>query len=225
MLTCPIKSEVISKFFKFETINFTPIKTASPYSGMTDPELLDLYQSKKDLEALGALYKRYMILVYGLCMKYLKNRQDAQDAVMQIFETLVKDALRFEIRSFKSWLYGVSRNHCLMKLRYEKAENNRLDKFSADFFMEINDDMHPVEKADDPDVQVHLKDCMENLKKEQRLCVELFYYQQRCYKEIADELSFNENQVKSNIQNGKRNLKICLESKNQLKNVRENSDI
>ncbi|HLO59491.1 MAG TPA: sigma-70 family RNA polymerase sigma factor [Bacteroidales bacterium] len=192
---------------------------------MTDPELLDLYQSKKDLEALGALYKRYMILVYGLCMKYLKNRQDAQDAVMQIFETLVKDALRFEIRSFKSWLYGVSRNHCLMKLRYEKAENNRLDKFSADFFMEINDDMHPVEKADDPDVQVHLKDCMENLKKEQRLCVELFYYQQRCYKEIADELSFNENQVKSNIQNGKRNLKICLESKNQLKNVRENSDI
>lgn len=187
--------------------------------------MLDAFRSRNDLEALGVLYKRYMILVYGLCMKYLKNREDAQDAVMQIFETLVKDVPRFEIRSFKSWLYGVSRNHCLMKLRNEKAESNRLDKFSADIFMEINDDLHPLEKADDPDVQMHLKDCMENLKKDQRLCVELFYYQQRCYREIADELSFNENKVKSNIQNGKRNLKICLESKNQLKNVRENSDI
>jgi RNA polymerase sigma-70 factor (ECF subfamily) len=138
---------------------------------------------------------------------------------MQIFETLVTDVPRFEIRNFKSWLYGVSRNHCLMKLRADKTEKKRHDQFSAEIIMESGSKLHPVEETDNLDLQVQLKECMEQLKNDQRQCVELFYYQHRCYKEIADELSFDENKVKSFIQNGKRNLKICIESKTQLKNV------
>lgn len=170
---------------------------------------------------LGVLYKRYMYLVYGLCMKYLKNRDDSQDAVMQIFETLIHDVPRFEIRNFKSWLYGVSRNHCLMKLRKDHADRNRYEKISAEIFMETTSVLHPIEETDNQQIQERLKECMEHLKAEQRRCVELFYYQQRCYKEIALELTLDENKVKSFIQNGKRNLKICIESKALLKHVEE----
>ena len=187
----------------------------------SDGKLISLYREKQDPEILGALYKPYMYLVYGICLKYLKNREDSQDAVMQIFEILVRDILKYEIRNFKSWLYGVSRNFCLMKLRKEISERHRHDDLSDEIFMESTYVLHPVEEQDDEELQVRLKDCLEQLKEEQRRCVELFYYQQHCYKEIAAEMNLEENRVKSFIQNGKRNLKICLESKSEMKNVRE----
>jgi len=154
-------------------------------------------------------------------MKYLKNREDSQDAVMQIFEILVQDVPRFEIRNFKAWLYGVSKNHCLMKLRKDKAEKNRHDKNSSEWFMESTVNLHPIEESQGEETQIKLKSCLEQLKEEQRQCVELFYYHQHCYKEIAEKLALDENKVKSFIQNGKRNLKICLESKSVLKNVKD----
>jgi RNA polymerase sigma-70 factor, ECF subfamily len=189
------------------------------YEQFSDAELITIYCEKPDLEILGDLYKRYMYLVYGVCMKYLKNRDDSQDAVMQIFEIIVRDIPRFEIRNFKSWLYGVSRNYCLMKLRKDHADRKRLDGFSLEIFMESTTSLHPIEEQNNEEIQILLEKCMEQLKEEQRLCVELFYYQQYCYKEIAEQLKFDENRVKSCIQNGKRNLKICLESKAVLKNV------
>ena len=187
---------------------------------------MDQYRNYKDLNALGILYKRYMYLVYGVCLKYLKNRDDSQDAVMQIFEVLVSDVLRYEIHHFKSWLYGVSRNHCLMKLRKDHSEKNRQEKISAELFMESTEIFHPIHDTDhDEEMQQQLRVCMEQLKQDQRRCVELFYYDHRCYREIAEELAFDENQVKSYIQNGKRNLKICIESKSILKNVGNQSNI
>ena len=193
--------------------------TPHKYSNLSDAELLARYRQKPDPEVLGVLYKRYMYLVYGLCIRYLKNRDDSQDAVMQIFETLVHDIPKFEIRNFKGWLYGVSRNHCLMKLRKDHADRNRFENMTEEIFMESTSVLHPVEEQDNEIIQMHLKTCLEQLKEEQRNCVELFYYQQFCYKEIAARLMFDENKVKSCIQNGKRNLKICLESKAVLKNV------
>jgi RNA polymerase sigma-70 factor (ECF subfamily) len=195
------------------------LKSSYNPAALTDAEIIEHYRKTKDIEILGSLYKRYMPLVYGVCIKYLKNKDDSQDAVMQIFEVLVTEVLRFEIRSFKGWLYGVSRNHCLMKLRKDHSEKNRLDQFSAEYFMESTINMHPIEENNDEAVQAHLKDCMEQLKEEQRRCIELFYYQQHCYREIADELKQDENKVKSYIQNGKRNLKICLESKSMVRNA------
>jgi RNA polymerase sigma-70 factor, ECF subfamily len=182
------------------------------FSDLSDSELIEKYSHEKDLNILSVLYQRYMVLVYGLCMKYLKNREESQDAVMQIFEVLINDVPRFEIRNFKSWLYGVSRNYCLMILRKENTERHKME-INRDFFMESTSEMHPIEKTEEEAVQEKLKTCMEQLKEDQRRCVELFYYQEFCYKQIADELNCNENQVKSHIQNGKRNLKICLESK------------
>jgi RNA polymerase sigma-70 factor (ECF subfamily) len=189
------------------------------YEKFSDSELANRFRERPDLEVLGALYSRYMHLVYGLCMKYLKDREDSQDAVMQIFETLIRDVPRFEIRNFKSWLYGVSRNHCLLKLRKDVTERNRKQVITDGLFMESTVVSHPIEEEHSDEIQERLKVCMEQLKEEQRRCLELFYYQQHCYKEIAAELRIDEHKVKSFIQNGKRNLKICLESKNVLKDV------
>jgi RNA polymerase sigma-70 factor (ECF subfamily) len=185
----------------------------------SDEELVRLFREKHDLEILGILYKRYMYLVYGVGMKYLKNREDSQDAVMQVFEILVKDIPRFEIQNFKGWLYTVSRNHCLMQLRKKTKEKNLHPEISSAVFMESTAVMHPIEEESDADGQERLRICLEQLKEEQRRCVELFYYQQQCYKEIATGLSIGEEKVKSYIQNGKRNLKNCLESKALLKNA------
>lgn len=193
--------------------------SSNTFENHSDEELVRLFREKQDLEVLGILYSRYMYLVYGVCMKYFKNREDSQDAVMQIFEVLVKDIPRFEILNFKGWLYMVSRNHCLMQLRKTSKEKNRHPEISAAVFMESTAVMHPIEEESDPDMQERLKNCMEQLKEEQRRCVELFYYQQHCYKEIATDMSIGEEKVKSYIQNGKRNLKNCLESKALLKNA------
>ena len=188
---------------------------------LSDGELVVQYRGKQDLEILGALYKPYMYLVYGVCMKYLKNRDDSQDAVMQIFEILARDIPKYEIRNFKSWLYGVSRNCCLMKLRKDISERNRYELMGEELFMESTAVLHPIEEKDDEDLQIRLKACLERLKEDQRRCIELFYYQQYCYKEIAAEMKLEENKVKSFIQNGKRNLKLCIESNTILKNVQD----
>ena len=188
---------------------------------LSDGELVVQYRGKQDLEILGALYKPYMYLVYGVCMKYLKNRDDSQDAVMQIFEILARDIPKYEIRNFKSWLYGVSRNYCLMKLRKDISERNRYELMGEELFMESTAVLHPIEEKDDEDLQIRLKACLERLKEDQRRCIELFYYQQYCYKEIAAEMKLEENKVKSFIQNGKRNLKLCIESNTILKNVQD----
>lgn len=181
---------------------------------ITDEELLRQFNRNGSLETLGALYSRYMHLVYGVSLKYLESREDARDAVMQIFEKLISDLPGQEIRNFKSWLYVLAKNFCLMQIRSQKSADGRLQgyKFEQEF-MESGSELHPMDR-EDPSAEADLQRCMEKLKKEQKQCIELFYYQNRCYQEIAEQLGIDEKKVKSFLQNGKRNLKICLEGKN-----------
>jgi len=178
---------------------------------ITDEELLRQFNRNGSLETLGALYSRYMHLVYGVSLKYLESREDARDAVMQIFEKLILDLPGQEIRNFKSWLYVLTKNFCLMQIRSRKSTDGRLEgyKFEQEF-MESESEMHPMDR-EDHSAEEDLQRCMEKLKREQKQCIELFYYQNLCYQE---QLGINEKKVKSFLQNGKRNLKICLEGKN-----------
>jgi len=182
----------------------------------TDEELISGFSSSGDLEILGELYTRYMHLVYGVCLKYLKNREEAMDAVMQIFEKLITEIPKQEIKNFSSWLHVVTRNYCLMHLRSAKSQNARLDEWAADpvNYMENVSEMHPIDR-DEPDMQEALNECIEELKEEQKQCIRQFYYENKCYKEIAGTLGISEKKVKSYLQNGKRNLKLCLEEKNE----------
>jgi len=179
----------------------------------SDDWLIERYRTSGDLEFLGKLYQPYMHLVYGVCMKYLKDREAARDATMQIFEKLVTELLRREIENFRPWLYVLAKNHCLMTLRSEKSQNihkvNLIE--NTEIFMESDGAMHHNDVTQEATLDA-LKNCMEQLKASQKECVKLFYLEEKCYQEIAEMLKMELNMVKSHIQNGKRNLKICLEN-------------
>ncbi len=171
-----------------------------------DEGLINQYRHEGKLQVLGELYQPYMSLVYGVCLKYLKGREESRDAVMQIFEKLVDALRKHEVRNFKSWLYSLARNHCLMQLRAEKGRH--FEDISL-VVMESDGFMHP---EDGQELKLsRLEKCIEELGPEQKQCVQLFYLKQKCYKEIQDVTGFDGNKVKSYIQNGKRNLKICME--------------
>ncbi len=180
----------------------------------TDEDLLKKFVRSGDLEALGELYSDYMHLVYGVCLKYLKNREESKDAVMQIFEKLIIEIPKQQIGNFKSWLYVVTKNYCLMQIRSEKSleEKSRQWMSESVVFMENSTVLHPMDE-EEQNLDKELEKCIEKLKGEQKECVLLFYYENRCYNEIALNLNLDEKQVKSNLQNAKRNLKLCLEEK------------
>ena len=178
----------------------------------SDQELLQRYQSDEDLEALGQLYERYMELVYGLCLKLLKDEMKAEDAVMGIFEELVKKLKTSEVTYFKSWLYMVSKNYCLMQLR---RENKNLTSSYDPAFMQFLENGHLNGEPKDDETFVVLEDCVKQLSERQKLCIHMFYYEGKSYKEIAELQELAIDTVRSNIQNGRRNLKNCIEKDRQ----------
>lgn len=183
----------------------------------SDSNLLESYREAGDPEVLGELYSRYIHRVYGVCMKYLKNREDARDGVMQIFEKLVTEIPKHKIENFSNWLHVVTKNYCLMQLRSEKSHREKFEEWINDqsVFMESHPVLHPLDENEVPEViEKALEDCIERLKDHQKLCIRQFYYEDRCYEEIALNLGLDEKKVKSYLQNGKRNLKLCLEEKN-----------
>lgn len=178
---------------------------------LTDTELIAQYKLSSDKEIVGILYKRYTHLVFGVCCKYLKDRDEAKDAVMTIFEKLMTDLLKHEIENFKSWLHSVSRNHCLMHLRkHGKQYMQAIEPSNEAEVMEYEQALHPSGENKEEMLQLMEKG-IQTLKEEHRICLDLFYLKNKSYKEICDETGFELLQVKSFIQNGKRNLKIYMD--------------
>lgn len=173
-----------------------------------DSALLRRYKSTGDLEILGSLFIRYNALVYGVGLKYLKDRDEAKDAVMQVFEKLVKSLREHEVENFKSWLYVTTRNYCLMQIRARKG--NFREEISNNL-MENELSLHLNEEPELEQNLSKLEKCIEELVNEQKQCVQLFFMKEMCYKEITSTTGFELNKVKSFIQNGKRNLKLCME--------------
>jgi RNA polymerase sigma factor (sigma-70 family) len=184
------------------------IKNTSKLKQLDDAALVARYKASGELEVLGVLYNRYMHLVFGLCLNYLKDEEQSKDAVMQIFEELIIKVKAHEIKNFKSWLYVLSRNHCLMQLR-KASKNNTVPLDES--FVESTDFVH-LDMEDTRENRLStMERCMETLTEEQRISVDLFYLQEKNYKEVAEITGYDLLKVKSYIQNGKRNLKICIE--------------
>ena len=166
------------------------------------------YQQTGDLELLGVLYNRYMHLVYGVCLNYFKDEEQSKDAVMQIFEELVLKVKQHQIQNFKSWLHVLTRNHCLMALR----KSSKQDIVPLEEGLVENGDFVHLDMDQAKETQLStMEKCMEKLPPEQRISVDLFYLQEKNYKEVAAITGYDLLKVKSYIQNGKRNLKICIE--------------
>ncbi|CAN5750050.1 sigma-70 family RNA polymerase sigma factor [soil metagenome] len=179
-----------------------------PVTNAPDEELVQSYRSTGKLDILSELYQRYMELVYGVCLKYLKEPGDAQDAVLNIFEELISKLLKHEVNNFKGWLYQLSKNHCLMLLRSEQ----KFKKVQIDVSLMQNDEtVHLNGELDKEDNFKHLNYCLGQLIAEQKNVLELFYLEGKSYNEIVTVTGIEWNAVRSFIQNGRRNLKICMD--------------
>jgi len=181
------------------------------YNHITDRELLEKFYADHNNEWLGILLERYTLLLLGVCMKYLKNEDDAKDSVQQIFLKVIQELHKYKVEYLKSWIYMVAKNHCLMKLR---DKHGRVP-------VEINEKLlsSPGEETDrqvllqnDQAIEL-MEEALKELNPEQKQCVTLFYLQKKTYQEINEITGFSLLQVKSYIQNGKRNLKILIERK------------
>ena len=181
------------------------------YKDISDQQLLENFYADHNNEWLGILLPRYTYLLLGVCMKYLKNEEEAKDCVQQIFLKVITELKKYRVDYFKSWLYMVAKNHCLMRIRdghgkaaYELTERHML---AADEITDIQDLLQ------NENAITLLAEALKELSPEQQQCVTLFYLQKKSYQEISEETGFNMMQVKSYIQNGKRNLRLMIERK------------
>lgn len=185
--------------------------TSTSYNHFTDSELVKHYLITENEIWLNALFKRYSLLVYGVCMKYLKNDTNAQDATQQVFEKCIIELKKYEVTYFKSWLYQITKNYCLMQLR-KKNEFSAEDMTAFSPKQDDEAELENKQKLLEKDVTLDLLQiCLKSLTQEQQQCIQLFYLEKKSYQEIADMHNFNYLQVKSHIQNGKRNLKMLIE--------------
>jgi RNA polymerase sigma factor (sigma-70 family) len=176
-----------------------------------DQELLRLYLKTGELEHLGELFQRHSKMVYLVCQKYLQDEEESKDATMQLFEHIAQALLKNEVSNFKSWLHVTTRNYCLMQLRANKHKQDVRLEDTAPPLMENAEPMHLTEAEQVEKLEQALHQALKELPPLQQQCVELFYLQQRSYKDISALTGCDLNKVKSYIQNGKRNLKLYME--------------
>jgi RNA polymerase sigma-70 factor (ECF subfamily) len=188
------------------------LKNISP-TNQSDTELVLAYRQTEDLKVLGELYQRYMELVYGVCLKYLKDSELAQDGVMQIFEELVSKLKKHEVENFRGWLHQVAKNYCLMQLRTPK---NVKTVALPPLLMQNEEDVHLNGVMEKEENFQKLEKCIASLSDEQRTMIKLFYLDGKCYNEIVELTGLGWNHVRSSIQNGRRNLKLCMENKSEV---------
>ncbi|MBS1607308.1 MAG: sigma-70 family RNA polymerase sigma factor [Bacteroidetes bacterium] len=181
------------------------------YHDITDQELLENFYAGHDNKWLGILLERYTLLLLGVCMKYLKNEEEAKDSVQQIFLKAITELNKYRVEYFKSWMYMVAKNHCLMKLR------DRQGKIPAELTEKLTasaDAGADTETFWENDKTLDLMtQSLKELNPEQQQCVTLFYLDKKSYLEISEQTGYSLLQVKSYIQNGKRNLRILIEKK------------
>lgn len=189
---------------------------------LSDLELVERYKNSRDTNYIAELYLRYADFVFAVSMKYFKDKQKSNDIVMLVFEKLIKTLTVQKIQNFKSWLYSVTRNECLLSIRDETGERKKEDMYikEQETFMETTQKMYQEDKDTKETLLKSLNKAIVALNEEQQNCIKLFYLQEKCYKEIADETGYEIKKVKSYIQNGKRNLKkIMMEELEKVKSI------
>ena len=180
----------------------------------SDSELVQKYQDSHDAAAFEELFQRYCHLIYGTCLKYLANEEDSKDAVLEIFEKILTRLKIHHVSNFKSWLYTITKNYCLYKLRTNKEKEVTHLKKNGEFqkiFMEFDYFDTLISSKEIQEKKLHA--AINQLNEAQSCCIRLFYFEGKSYEAISRETGYDIKKVKSNIQNGKRNLKNLLTQK------------
>ncbi len=181
------------------------------YQHLTDKELLDRYRTFHDRDLLGKLLQRYTLLLLGVCLKYLKNEEEAKDAVQQVFSKVIAEVDKYPIEHFRSWIYTIARNHCFMQLR------NKVHVLSEDALTsethsgDVENPFSEQQMIEDKEtLHILLDDALKELQPSQKQCISLFYLERKSYRQISDETGWSLMQIKSFIQNGKRNIRLMI---------------
>jgi len=180
------------------------------FSHISDKEILENFYTSNNNQWLGMLLQRYTLLLLGICMKYLKNEEEAKDAVQQIFLKVITELKKYRVEYFKSWLYMVARNYCLMQLRDNLEKNTKEINESLPL---AADESNTAEYIEHDTLLSYIEESLNELIDAQKTCITLFYLEKKSYTEIANITGFTLMQVKSYIKNGKRNLKILVEKR------------
>jgi RNA polymerase sigma factor (sigma-70 family) len=189
-------------------------KKSKDLTAVSDEELIIQYHATQNQSLASEIFNRYTHLVFGVCLKYLGDEEDAKDAVMQVMEQVLSQAPKQEIKVFKAWLFTVTKNHCLMQLRREKSGSRMKVELLRELeqeFMEIPQAMHLYDVNEQEKKEERLHDALQKLGTEQKTCIALFYFEDKSYKEISEMTGYDMNAVKSHIQNGKRKLSILMD--------------
>lgn len=185
----------------------------------SDEEILKHYKQTGDKDVFADLFKKHVTAVYGTCLFYLQDKDEAQDATMQLFEKLLLDVNNREIDHFKGWLSFVVRNHCISLIRKQKTQAKNVKSYYEFEYQDANLETEElIDRVGDEQMLEHMKQSLPKLKEGQRICIELFYLKDKSYQEIANDTSYSLNEIKSYIQNGKRNLKLLIEEQTRQKN-------
>ncbi len=182
---------------------------------LSDAELIALYRGSSDKTLVGELFKRYSHLIYGLCITYFRDKDEAKDAVLRIFEGLFDKLKGNEVNHFRNWLTIVAKNHCISTIRSAKVRDKHETRFSKEEKTLVENEPDQRQHREDKEIQLNrLETAIGELKHEQKTCIILFFMQERSYAEIAEITGFSMMEVKSHLQNGKRNLKLILTKQN-----------
>jgi RNA polymerase sigma factor (sigma-70 family) len=194
-----------------EPVRTNFIVKADKYKHISDQQLLENFYADQDNEWLGILLPRYTLLLLGVCMKYLKNEEEAKDCVQHIFLKAITELKKYRVDYFKSWIYMVAKNHCLMKIRDRQG---KMPVELTERYMSAKEEETDPQSLLQNDHTIELMaEALKELSAEQQQCVILFYLQKKSYQEISAETGYTMMQVKSYIQNGKRNLRLLIEKK------------
>ncbi|GAO43659.1 RNA polymerase sigma factor [Flavihumibacter petaseus] len=181
------------------------------YAHITDQELLQRYYADRNKDWLGILLERYTLLLLGVCMKYLKQEDAARDAVQQIFLKAITELEKYKVDYIKSWLYMIARNHCLMQFR----DKNRFPVEITEHIQLAAEEENLNHAREKDQLLEWMHEGLQDLNQEQQQCVTLFYLEKNTYQQIAARTGYSLPQVKSFIQNGKRNLKQLIQRRLQ----------
>jgi RNA polymerase sigma-70 factor (ECF subfamily) len=186
------------------------------FEHIEDKQLLEKFYSEGNNQWLGILLQRYTMLLLGVCMKYLKNEEEAKDSVQQIFVKVISELQKYKVEHFKSWLYMIAKNYCLMRIR---DKHGKIPIELTDKVMREDEDYEYTQELIEKDnTLTWIEEGLKELNNEQKVCLSLFYLQKKSYHEITHITGYNLLQVKSYIQNGKRNLKLIVEKKMKKQN-------
>lgn len=194
------------------------LRSSKKRKKLSDQDLIASYRESGDSVFVGELFERYSLQIYGICRRYMKDEDETKDAAMEVFEYLLAELKKYEIKTFKSWLARATSNFCLMRLRKRKSIETKEDvyKINEVSLVESGTENHLDTEASEKELELQrLEAAILDLKEEQKACVELFFIQSKSYEEVADLTGYSYKQVKSHIQNGKRNLKIRLSQQNE----------